>query len=491
MKVSKRRSFLGKFSFLLFSFFVGKVKPLFAKRNPLVLPKNKGKLYFPNGFKVTEVSATEAIVWTRLSHSEKSQPITHKKTKTKPKANNYYPVDFDENQPVKNMDGAIIGAKGKVRIKYKAMGETLISDWYETDSIDDFTAQIPLSKLKAGERYSIELEAMSEDGSDKSTVPGSFMAAYDAKEVKSVNLTTSTCQYFWNYDDAKRGFQTYDAMAKLKPDFFVHTGDYVYYDRIGPLATDLEKARHKWHAMDGWPSLKDFYQNVPIYMLKDDHDLLKDDVYPDSSPLGDFTLENGLKVWRENVPLKDKPYRTFRWGKDLQIWLVEGREYRSPKEIPEGSPRTIWGEEQKNWFIDTIESSDATFKILFSPTPVVGPDRDNKRDNHANKLFEKEGNWLRGFLSGKKSVFVVNGDRHWQYFSIDEATGLREFGAGPVSDAQSGGWSQDDKRPEHRFLRVKGGFLGIKVFREAGKPKIDFTHYDVKGNVMNQEEFEN
>ena len=98
-----------------------------------------------------------------------------------------------------------------------------------------------MSKLKAGERYSIELEAMSEDGSDKSTVPGSFKTAYDAEEVKPVNLTTSTCQYFWNYDDAKRGFQTYDAMAKLKPDFFVHTGDYVYYDRIGPLATDLEK----------------------------------------------------------------------------------------------------------------------------------------------------------------------------------------------------------------------------------------------------------
>ena len=277
---------------------------------------------------------------------------------------------------------------------------------------------------------------MSEDGSDKSTVPGSFKTAYDAEEVKPVNLTTSTCQYFWNYDDAKRGFQTYDAMAKLKPDFFVHTGDYVYYDRIGPLATDLEKARHKWHAMDGWTSLKDFYKNVPIYMLKDDHDLLKDDVYPDSSPLGDFTLENGLKVWRENVPLKDKPFRTFRWGKDLQIWLVEGREYRSPKVIPEGKPRTIWGDEQKNWFIDTIEGSDATFKILFSPTPVVGPDREKKRDNHANKLFEEEGNWLRGFLSDKKGVFVVN------------------------------------------------------VFREAGKPKIDFTHYDVKGNVMNQEEFE-
>ena len=117
---------------------------MLAKNNLIGLPKNTGKLYFPNGFKVTEVSATEAIVWTRLSHSEKPKPITHKKAKTKPKANNYYPVDFDENQPVKNMDGAIVGAKGKVRIKYKAMGETFISDWYKTESINDFTAQIPL-----------------------------------------------------------------------------------------------------------------------------------------------------------------------------------------------------------------------------------------------------------------------------------------------------------------------------------------------------------
>ena len=68
---------------------------------------------------------------------------------------------------------------------------------------------------------------------------------------------------------------------------------------------------------------------------------------------------------------------------------------------------------------------------------------------------------------------------------------MREFGAGPVSDAQSGGWSQDDKRPEHQYLRVNGGFLGIKVFLESNNPKINFTHYDVKGNVMNQEEFEN
>ena len=477
---------------MLFTFFMGKVKPLVSKEYPINQSKEIlsfiNKIHFTNGFKVTEVSQNEAIIWTRLCANEKPNPIIHKKSKTKEGNNNFYPVDFDEELPVENMDSAVVGARGKVRVWLN--GEKRASDWKTAESANDFTVQIPLSKLKPGTKYQFQLEAVPDDSGDQSLVQGEFKTAFDPGEAVPVNLTTSTCQYFWNYDDKNRGFKTYDAMRQLKPDFFVHTGDYVYYDRIGPLATNMEKARHKWHAMDGWASIREFYQQVPIYMLKDDHDLLKDDVYPDTSPLGEFTLEQGLKVWRENVPLKDKPYRTFRWGKDLQIWLVEGREFRTPKDIQAGGVRTIWGDEQKQWFVDTIAASDATFKVLFSPTPVVGPDRENKRDNHANQLFEEEGNWLRQFLSDKTGVFVVNGDRHWQYYSIDKETGLREFGAGPVSDAQSGGWSEDDKRPEHQFLRVNGGFLGIKVFRQGEIPKIDFRHYDVEGKVMNKEEFE-
>ncbi|MEX2564602.1 MAG: alkaline phosphatase D family protein [Cyclobacteriaceae bacterium] len=494
MKQNNRRSFFGKLGVMLFTFFMGKVKPLVSKGNDLDLVKRNisliNKVFFTNGFKVTEVSQNEAIIWTRLCASEKPNPIMHNKGKIKKNNNNFYPVNFDEKLSVQNMDGAVAATKGKVRVRYGLNGEETISDWKTAEPSNDFTVHMPISNLQPGSKYHFQLEATPLGSDEKTVVEGEFKTAYDPEEPVEVNLTTSTCQYFWNYDEDNRGFKTYDAMRKLKPDFFVHTGDYVYYDRIGPMVDNLEKARHKWHAMDGWPSIKEFYQNVPVYMLKDDHDLLKDDVYPDTSPLGEFTLEQGLKVWQENVPLQDKPYRTFRWGKDLQIWLVEGREFRTSKEnLSEGS-RTIWGEEQKQWFIDTMEASDATFKILFSPTPVVGPDREKKMDNHANQVFEEEGNWLRQFLSAKNGAFVVNGDRHWQYYSIDEETGLREFGAGPVSDAHSGGWSEGDKRPEHQFLRVNGGFMGIKVFRQGDIPKIDFRHYDVEGNIMNQEEFE-
>ncbi|WP_154857349.1 alkaline phosphatase D family protein [Cyclobacterium xiamenense] len=480
-----RRSFLTKIGWLT----GGLITPVNTIRARVPFKLANDRVYFTNGFKVMEVSQNEAIIWTRLCANEKPNPLIHLKEKHKSQ-NNEYPIDFNEQMPVEEMDGGVTGSTGWVRAILENQRDKHVSDWQKASSDGDFTVSFPFTGLKSATEYKVQLEGKTEKGKITAHQSGSFRTAGSEERPSELLLTTSTCQYFWNYDDKNRGFKTYDAMRQLKPDFFIHTGDYVYYDRIGPMVDNLEKARHKWHAMDGWPSLKEFYQQVPIYMLKDDHDLLKDDVYPDSSPLGEFTLEQGLKVWRENVPIKDKPYRTFRWGKDLQIWLVEGREFRSPRDFQEGGDITIWGDEQKQWFVDTMEDSDSTFKLLFSPTPVVGPDRENKRDNHANKLFEEEGNWLRQFLSGKKGVFVVNGDRHWQYYSIDKATGLREFGAGPVSDAQSGGWSQDDKRPEHQFLRVNGGFLGIKVFRMENVPKIDFRHYDVEGNVMNQIVFE-
>ena len=113
------------------------------------------------------------------------------------------------------------------------------------------------------------------------------------------------------------------------------------------------------------------------YFIKDDHDTWKNDCWPSmqSVYLGDFTFDQGKAIFLEQVPMGAKTYRTVRWGKDLQIWMVEGRDFRSPNTDPDGPDKTIWGAEQKAWFKRTVEESDATFRVLISPTPVVGPDR--------------------------------------------------------------------------------------------------------------------
>jgi alkaline phosphatase/alkaline phosphatase D len=112
--------------------------------------------------------------------------------------------------------------------------------------------------------------------------------------------------------------------------------------------------------------------------MVDDHDYRIDD--GDNS--GEFLPlpETGRRVLLEQLPYAPadapaaKTYRTHRVSRDLQIWLPENRFYRSPNSMPDGPNKSIWGEEQKQWLKETLVASDATFKILISPTPMIGPD---------------------------------------------------------------------------------------------------------------------
>ncbi|MDX2430489.1 MAG: alkaline phosphatase D family protein, partial [Bacteroides sp.] len=168
------------------------------------------------------------------------------------------------------------------------------------------------------------------------------------------------------------------------------------------------------------------------------------------------------------------------------IWLPEGRDFRSMNPSPDGPEKTIWGKEQMDWFKSTVLASDATYKVLISPTPIVGPDRSSKKDNHANESFKTEGDQLRKFISEQKNMVTVCGDRHWQYVSKVAETVLIEFSCGPGSDAHAGGWKQDIIMPEHIYLNVVGGFLEGAVSQTVEGTELVFRHFDPKGELLNR-----
>jgi len=439
-------------------------------------------VYFTSGFKVGEVTHNSALIWTRLCAQETPVPIWHDRKEAPFRS----PLLFNDSIPVAEMDGAVEGLSGQVRIRLAAGSDIREGDWEYVFSYEDFTIKKSVDGLLPNIRYQITIEGRREPGSPVSEVSGHFRTAPTPGEVFPVTFTSSSCQYFWDFDDPERGFKIYDAMMMVRPDFHCQTGDFVYYDKPGPMARNVELARHKWHANNAWPALREFYTYTPLYLQKDDHDMLFNDAFPQMGPFGELSFQDGLMLWYEQAPLEGLPYRTFRWGKDLQLWLVEGREFRTANLEADGPDKSIWGREQKEWFEETVRNSDATFKVLLSPTPVVGPDRsEGKNDNHANKAFENEGQWLRNFL-GEQSVFVINGDRHWQYVSRDTVTGVLEFSQGPSSDSHAQGWDPHDRRPEHQFLRVNGGFLVVEVYRKDKIPHITFTHRDVNGLIVNE-----
>ncbi len=413
---------------------------------------------FAEGVKIGEVTDTSVVLWARLT---KDSEAGNRVDEWKSDAPNW----------------TVPGDAGKIRFTYWRAGteeDSISTDWVEVSTKDDFCHQVRLGGLSPATRYGFEANAKTSDV--ETSAKGEFTTAPKSELATPVTFTVSTCQEFELRDDKENGHKIYRSMLALKPSFFIQTGDTLYYDRKPPLAKNMDLARYRWGRMYSLPFQKSFHRQIPTYWMHDDHDLLKDDCWPGQT-YGDLTWDQGLKIWHEQIPQSDKPYRTFRWGKNLQIWLPEGREFRSSNNMQDGPEKSILGKEQWTWLEETMKASDATFKLYISATPVVGPDRGGKNDNHANQGFYHDGERLRKFLNSVPGCFVINGDRHWQYHSVDPETGLNEFGCGPASDAHAQGWNPKDKRPEHRFLRVKGGFASIAV----DSKKAVFTHRDVDG----------
>ncbi|MDP0492098.1 MAG: alkaline phosphatase D family protein [Verrucomicrobiota bacterium JB023] len=421
-------------------------------------------LGFANGLKIGEVTPTSVRIWTRTTEATEA---SNRVAAYSPDAPNWVvPGQMALTQfTIQEIDGS---ARHSSELKL-------------TTKEDDYCLQYSFTNLKPATAYQIEARAFVPDTQKEvlATQTVRFTTAPPASAEESVSFTVSTCQEFNLRDDIENGHRIYASMLQVSPDFFIQTGDTLYYDRRNPFAKDIATARYKWNRFYALPNLRTFHNQVPTYWMHDDHDMLKNDCWPGQS-YGDLTWDDGVKLWKEQIPQSKLPYRTFRWGKNLQIWLPEGRYYRSRNQMEDGPEKSILGKEQWEWLEKSMKESDAPFKAYVSATPVVGPDRKNKKDNHANEGFAYEGEKLRRLLSTTPGAFVINGDRHWQYHSIDKETGLAEFGCGPASDSHAQGWSQKDQRPEHEFLRVAGGFLS----GEATSNQLSITIHDVEGTPV-------
>lgn len=307
--------------------------------------------------------------------------------------------------------------------------------------------------------------------------------------------------------DKHLGYPALATIAKREPDFFVGAGDTIYYDTPKePRAETISEMRQKWHEQFIQPRFHDLFAKVPTYWEVDDHDYRIDD----GDNTGDYepSPEIARRMLLEQLPYGDpeddslKTYRTHRVSKDLQIWFTENRMHRSPNAMEDGPEKSIWGPEQREWLMRTLQGSDATFKIMISPTPMIGPDSLHKTDNHTNIFgFQHERDaffsWLQETGLDEENVYLICGDRHWQYHSISPK-GIEEFSCGALTDANSrlgvdpGHPNSTD--PDATINQVysqnprSGGFLLVRTSPQNGtsKASLTFDFRDEHGALLYQ-----
>lgn len=412
--------------------------------------------------------------------------------------------------------GDIPGAAGVVAFEWSPaadFADARRTPWLEARPEHDFIVRARVDGLEPATTYHYRIVFGVDQASAQPGPARRFRTLPAADSSAPLSFTMGSCQNYAFFmegpdgrggapaEDRRLGYPAYAAMRALEPDFFIGTGDIVYYDHpAATAATTLGELRRKWHEQFRLPRLVEFLGRTPAYWSKDDHDFRFNDA--DAAGLRPPTAATGIDLFREQMPLlaaddRGSPtYRTHRVHRHLQLWFTEGRDHRSPNAAPDGPGKSLWGSEQRDWLMRTLLESDAAWRVIISPTPMVGPDRTGKHDNHANpggfrheadRFFE----WATA--AGIDNLLVFCGDRHWQYHSI-HPSGVEEFGCGALNDENAiRGVRPGDSRSSdpqglirQPFLAdaPSGGFLHVRVDEEAGQARLRIDVTDDRGRVL-------
>ena len=287
----------------------------------------------------------------------------------------------------------------------------------------DFTAQLTLDGLEANTRYFYRVWFSGAGARGRSdvaaSVPGTFKTAPLSSQSETVQFVIAADVGGQRYcrNAATGGYAIFGAMQSLAPDFAIINGDAIYGDGDCPAAPGGEPG---WVNIPGdFPSIADpaidwtnvdavrdvyrrhwrynrsdtftqnFLRSTSTISQWDDHEVINDfgapwtywnsanitrAGYPNIVDAGRDTFFAYSPIARNDVE-RDRVYRSFRWGKDLEVFVLDARSYRDRNDTLDTAPqpKVMLGPEQIAWLVDGIQRSTATWKVVSSDVPISIP----------------------------------------------------------------------------------------------------------------------
>lgn len=276
----------------------------------------------------------------------------------------------------------------------------------EATAQHDFAAQARVSGLPAGKRFHVHART------DAGTVTGHCATAPAADASVAVRFQIggdvggqSWCRH------PEHGYRIFESMAAREPDFFIANGDLIYADGICPAegpdgwrnipgdfpsvsdpsvdwhdaATVREVFFAHWRYNRADRHLRAYLAATPVYAQWDDHEVANDfgaawsDWPAAERRTGYATVaREGRDAFLAYNPIdtettQGKLYRSARWGRELELFVLDGRSYRSRNDQIDGPDKTLLGAEQRAWLVDGLTRSTATWKVVSSNVPLAVP----------------------------------------------------------------------------------------------------------------------
>jgi phosphodiesterase/alkaline phosphatase D-like protein len=277
-------------------------------------------------------------------------------------------------------------------------------------------------------------------------------------------------------------FQVYGRMAAERNHFNVNLGDTIYSDsEIGglPPALTVPAKWAKYRQNLGYGHLRNLRRGTGLYSHWDDHEFVNDFTRAEH---GAAVYRAGLTAFRDYAPVAYTAatglYRSFRWGRHLELFFLDERSFRSAKartacggDLAPTAPqdvrnafaalvpalatpvapaclaaigdagRTMLGARQYAAFTRAIRASTATWKVIVNEVPIQQyyalP-----YDRWEGYAAERE-RLLRFLQANVKNVLFLTTDTHANFVnevrlstlgpSGPVGTGIWEVVTGPVA----------------------------------------------------------
>lgn len=341
------------------------------------------------------------------------------------------------------------------------------------NSSTDYAGKIKIDELYSNTKYFYKVWFSSYDNrTNSSSIVGSFRTAptptFSGNPISFILGADVGGQKFCR--EVNNGYLIFERMKSLLPDFYINNGDMIYaindcpkerpdgrqnipgnFLGIGDLTVDWNNLTQvhdiylkHWIYNKGDSHLQRFLGNASMYSQWDDHEVINDFgsqwSYWNSQSKNRTGYQNvvqaGTSAFFNFSPLernqqeRDRIYRSFQWGKDLDLLILDARTYRDRNDLPdtEQNNKTLLGKDQLSWLKENLANSNATWKIVSNDVPMSIPTGSNAsvfgRDGWANGVdtdfssktgFERELKDLMKFIDDEdiKNVIFITTDAHF------------------------------------------------------------------------------
>ena len=374
----------------------------------------------------------------------------------------------------------------------------------------DYTLSIPLPELAPATRY--RYHVLIRRGGETQNPGNPRLAARGELTTLPDAGTSAPVTFAWSADlggqgrcrQGAGGYPIFDVMQSKQLDFFLFLGDTIYSDSVCPappnepgadfVATTLEEYRARHRYQRGAASLRGLLETVPVYVTWDDHEVRNDFAGPfdDRMPAGRRALR---EYWPIASPADDphRLYRSVRYGADLELFILDTRQYRSRDADTDGPAKTMLGSEQVQWLIEGLIRSSATWKIIATSVPLSVPKggagySDGWAAGPNAPGFERERQVLVDAIVQRrmKNVMFLGGDVHYVQANAydpdrDGIIDFHEFVAGPLSARPGRETPANDTLHPTRLLN-EGGYHNFGLVRIT-KTSCEVTVVDDTGTT--------